>query len=119
MRVDNWPFTTVANKLQITMKTTAETDQDDDGGGCSSPTYSNTTDVDSDNLRSLSVELNGVTLYHYYSFFYDFFDALRYGRFMEKAYLDGGVRSVQFMYNESASEVLIESPHFWQYVGMF
>ena len=34
------------------------------------------------------------------------------------AYLDDAVQSVKFLYNDTAGEVEIHIPHFWNYTGI-
>jgi len=96
MQIVRWPFGNIANRLLISVRTAA---QSANGNGCQ------TTDLTKDesgNLLSLQVQLNGVTLY---------------GKFSEYAYLDSLIKVIQFYYNASAGDVVIEIPHFWDYAA--
>jgi len=95
MQISNWPFANIANRLQISMHT-----QGSSLGSCDSQSTDANHDG-SDNLRSLQIQLNGVSLY---------------GQFVDSAYFDDEIRSVQFSYNATAGDVIIEAPHFWDYV---
>ena len=63
LRVEDWPFAALTNRLVISMGTHAE-----DGCIRYTPSPVVTNDVASDNLRSLAVKINGVTLYLYFIF---------------------------------------------------
>lgn len=67
MKVENWPFTTISNKLEITMKSSVKSNDDE----CEGSTQ--VSEDQSDSLRTLTMQLNGVTLYLLFSFFYFFF----------------------------------------------
>eukprot|EP00026_Physarum_polycephalum_P001653 Phypoly_transcript_01655.p1 GENE.Phypoly_transcript_01655~~Phypoly_transcript_01655.p1 ORF type:complete len:1042 (+),score=102.30 Phypoly_transcript_01655:424-3126(+) len=91
MTVANWPFTNLQNKLQIVMSATGNGSTKKN---CESTQTSQTGDS---NLRWISVNYNGDTLY---------------GTFIEYAQIDQDARNVQFKYTGS-NQVAVIIPHFW------
>ena len=63
MRITSWPFLTISNRLLISMRAGA---QSKNGNKCQT---SDTTKDTSNNLRTIMVGLNGVTLYPWRYFF--------------------------------------------------
>lgn len=133
MRVDSWPFRSIQNRLLISMKTDAIAKENE---SCNQFVATSTTTDKSNNLRSISVHLNGATLYlvgfgdnsistnspliFRFSCFPVYpFDVCRYGRFANKGYLDDEIRNMQFYYNDTAQEAVIEVAHFWDYMGLY
>lgn len=113
LKVANWPFQSVVNRLQVLMHTDAE----DSASGCAST--ANVNNDESANLRSITIQLNGVNLYPTLASCLMFFEDKRYGRFLEIALLDSAIKSVSYSYDSANSNVVIESPHFWNTLGRF
>ena len=85
------------------------------------------------NLKWLKIVVNGIVLYlsnkrggareerrkreraGISSFF--FYDIVIYGQFLDKAVLDGHVRTIRFTLNTTDNTITTIVPHFWSYAG--
>lgn len=97
MKVASWPFHNIRNMLQISIKSDV---QSENGNDCK------TTDISEDgsnNIQWIKIQLNGVALY---------------GTFSEYAVLDTAIRTVQFLYNSTTGDVIIQTPHFFDEVEL-
>jgi len=93
LSVSQWPFALISNQLEIGIDSQAQSNNGDDDCEVTNPNIDS-----SDTLRSITLSINGYTLY---------------GRFLDTAIIDGVVQRVQFSYDSSSSETIATVPHFW------
>lgn len=119
MKVEKWPFSSISNKLLISMHSEVN-DENDLSSSCQGPSSSQGLDT-SNNLRFMKISFNGVELYllFIYSNIISFLclTIKIYGKFTEVAYFDDTIKTVQYYYNSTSNDVVIVAPHFWDYVG--
>lgn len=93
IRVENWPFLSLANRLQILMDSDAASE-----GAC----IRNQLD-ESGNTRWVVIMVGDVALY---------------GQFLDKAVVDGRIRNITYNWNSDGSAVGAILPHFWDFADM-
>jgi len=94
MSISNWPFINIQNKLQIVMSAVGS-DEKEDKNNCAT---TDTSENAEQNLKWISVNYNGATLY---------------GTFIEFAEVDRTARNIQFAYSGN-NQINIIIPHFWE-----
>lgn len=95
------------------MQSEAHEDSVQGSTGCKATT--STQSDNENNLRTLALQLNGVTLYPLLIPICRIYLIVgRYGQFAEYAIIDEKVQVVQFTYNQTENEVVVEIPHFWE-----